>query len=263
MASNVPATTDNRRPRPPPSNRPCRPSPNHLSSHPARRGPPEHHDRAVPTCAWRAHRRVRCACAVDADGHHRRRPLKGLATGDPTRYDARQPSLTASARRGDLDAPTRRPAPPAPAPPTRGRSRGPAAPHGRLHERGGGGGGGGDGDYTLYVLLVNRDPATPTLSYSGGAPLASSPDEETAESCTAIIVEYPWSFRSSSWSTTYRSSSPTSSSSACPRTADGHDRDHGRPRGRHRGPGHGTRRAGAAGGCRPRLSKPAALGDLP
>ncbi len=56
----------------------------------------------------------------------------------------------------------------------------------------GGGGGGGDSDYILYVLLVNRDAASAhTLSYSGGAPLPSSPDEETAEPCTAIIVEYP------------------------------------------------------------------------
>ncbi len=55
---------------------------------------------------------------------------------------------------------------------------------------GGGGGGGGSTDYVLYVLLVNRDSAEHTLSYSGGAPLASSPDEETAESCHAIIVHY-------------------------------------------------------------------------
>jgi len=56
---------------------------------------------------------------------------------------------------------------------------------------GGGGGGGGNTDYTLYVLLVNRDPNAPhTLSYSGGAALASSPDGETAESCTAVIVHY-------------------------------------------------------------------------
>jgi hypothetical protein len=56
---------------------------------------------------------------------------------------------------------------------------------------GGGGGGGGDGAYVLRVLLVNRDPAAShVLSYSGGAPLASSPDEETVESCTAAIVHY-------------------------------------------------------------------------
>jgi hypothetical protein len=55
---------------------------------------------------------------------------------------------------------------------------------------GGGGGGGGDTDYVLYVLLVNRHTEPHTLSYSGGAPLASSPDEETAESCRAIIVHY-------------------------------------------------------------------------
>ena len=57
----------------------------------------------------------------------------------------------------------------------------------------GGGGGGGDGDtsYVLRVLLVNRDPAAShVLSYSGGAPLASSPDEETVESCSAAIVHY-------------------------------------------------------------------------
>lgn len=55
---------------------------------------------------------------------------------------------------------------------------------------GGGGGGGGDTDYALHVLLVNRDSAPHTLSYSGGAPLANSPDEETAEACKAIIVYY-------------------------------------------------------------------------
>jgi len=57
----------------------------------------------------------------------------------------------------------------------------------------GGGGGGGNGDtaYVLRVLLVNRDPAAShVLSYSGGAPLASSPDEETVESCSAAIVHY-------------------------------------------------------------------------
>jgi hypothetical protein len=57
---------------------------------------------------------------------------------------------------------------------------------------GGGGGGGGDTDYILYVLLVNRDAAAShTMSYSGGAPLPSSQDEETAEPCTAIRVDYP------------------------------------------------------------------------
>ena len=56
---------------------------------------------------------------------------------------------------------------------------------------GGGGGGGGNTDYILYVLLVNRDPnAAHTVSYSGGAALASSPDSETAESCAAVIVHY-------------------------------------------------------------------------
>lgn len=55
----------------------------------------------------------------------------------------------------------------------------------------GGGGGGGNTDYVLYVLFVNRDPNGPhTVSYSGGAALASSPDSETAESCTAVIVQY-------------------------------------------------------------------------
>lgn len=55
----------------------------------------------------------------------------------------------------------------------------------------GGGGGGGGGTYVLRVLLVNRDPtASHVLSYSGGAPLASSPDEETVESCSAAIVHY-------------------------------------------------------------------------
>ena len=58
---------------------------------------------------------------------------------------------------------------------------------------GGGGDGGGDADYTLAVLLVNRDEAAEShvLSYSGGAPLADSPDDETVESCTAAIVYYP------------------------------------------------------------------------
>jgi hypothetical protein len=56
---------------------------------------------------------------------------------------------------------------------------------------GGGGGGNGDTTYVLRVLLVNRDPAAShVLSYSGGAPLASSPDEETVESCSAAIVHY-------------------------------------------------------------------------
>jgi len=56
---------------------------------------------------------------------------------------------------------------------------------------GGGGGGGGDTTYVLRVLLVNRDPAAEhVLSYSGGAALASSPDEETVEPCSAIIVHY-------------------------------------------------------------------------
>ncbi|MEK6192164.1 MAG: hypothetical protein AABM41_07555 [Chloroflexota bacterium] len=56
---------------------------------------------------------------------------------------------------------------------------------------GGGGGGNGDTTYVLRVLLVNRDPAAShVLSYSAGAPLASSPDEETVESCAAVIVHY-------------------------------------------------------------------------
>jgi hypothetical protein len=54
-----------------------------------------------------------------------------------------------------------------------------------------GGGGGGDSDYTLFVLLVNRSDQEHVLSYSGGAPLADSPDGETAGPCSAIIVEYP------------------------------------------------------------------------
>jgi hypothetical protein len=54
-----------------------------------------------------------------------------------------------------------------------------------------GGGGGGESDYTLFVLLTNRDSEAHTLSYSGGAPLADSPDGETVESCKAIIVHYP------------------------------------------------------------------------
>lgn len=56
---------------------------------------------------------------------------------------------------------------------------------------GGGGGGGGDSTFTFRVLLVNRDPsADHVLSYTGGAPLANSPDDETVESCTAAIVFY-------------------------------------------------------------------------
>jgi hypothetical protein len=58
---------------------------------------------------------------------------------------------------------------------------------------GGGGGDGGDGggsDYTLKVLVVNASADSHTLSYSGGAPLADSPDEETVETCSAIIVWY-------------------------------------------------------------------------
>jgi hypothetical protein len=53
------------------------------------------------------------------------------------------------------------------------------------------GGDGGDSDYTLFVLLVNRNDQEHTLSYSGGAPLPDSPDAETAEPCSAIVVEYP------------------------------------------------------------------------
>ena len=57
---------------------------------------------------------------------------------------------------------------------------------------GGGGGGGGDASYVIRVLVVNRDPAAEShvLSYSGGAALASSRDDETVESCTAAIVDY-------------------------------------------------------------------------
>jgi hypothetical protein len=53
------------------------------------------------------------------------------------------------------------------------------------------GGGNGSSEYTLYVLLVNRHTEAHVLSYSGGAALPGSPDEETAESCSAIIVHYP------------------------------------------------------------------------
>lgn len=57
---------------------------------------------------------------------------------------------------------------------------------------GGGGGGGGNSDFTLYVLVVNRDESTEShiLSYTGGAPLASSQDDETVESCAAAVVSY-------------------------------------------------------------------------
>lgn len=52
-------------------------------------------------------------------------------------------------------------------------------------------GGGAESEYILRVLVVNADSATHTLSYSGGAPLADSPDPEEVESCHAIIVWYP------------------------------------------------------------------------
>jgi hypothetical protein len=52
-------------------------------------------------------------------------------------------------------------------------------------------GGDAESDYILRVLVVNANDATHTLSYSGGAPLADSPDPEEVESCDAIIVWYP------------------------------------------------------------------------
>ena len=53
------------------------------------------------------------------------------------------------------------------------------------------GGGGGESEYILRVLVVNANSAAHTLSYSGGAPLADSPDPEEVEPCDAIIVWYP------------------------------------------------------------------------
>ena len=55
---------------------------------------------------------------------------------------------------------------------------------------GGGGGGNGDTGYVLRVLMINAHTDPHTLSYSGGAPLPSSEDGETAETCSAIIVDY-------------------------------------------------------------------------
>jgi hypothetical protein len=55
---------------------------------------------------------------------------------------------------------------------------------------GGGGGGGDESEFVLRVLMINAHTEAHTLSYSGGAPLEDSPDGETAESCTAIIVAY-------------------------------------------------------------------------
>lgn len=55
---------------------------------------------------------------------------------------------------------------------------------------GGGGNGGGEPEYVLRVLMINYHTEAHTLTYSNGAPLDISPDGETAESCTAIIVAY-------------------------------------------------------------------------
>jgi hypothetical protein len=57
---------------------------------------------------------------------------------------------------------------------------------------GGGGAGGesGESENVLRVLVVNEHSEAHTLSYSGGAPLADSPDPEDVESCTAAIVWY-------------------------------------------------------------------------
>jgi len=60
-----------------------------------------------------------------------------------------------------------------------------------------GGGDGGDGngantDFHLTVLVVNKDQtASHALSYSGGAALSTSEDDEDVESCTAAVVQYP------------------------------------------------------------------------
>jgi hypothetical protein len=56
---------------------------------------------------------------------------------------------------------------------------------------GDGGGGGVESEYVFRVLVVNAHSASHVLSYTGGAPLPDSPDEETVESCAAIIVWYP------------------------------------------------------------------------
>lgn len=55
---------------------------------------------------------------------------------------------------------------------------------------GGGGNGGGEPEYVLRVLMINYHTEAHTLTYSNGAPLDISPDGETVESCTAIIVAY-------------------------------------------------------------------------
>jgi hypothetical protein len=55
---------------------------------------------------------------------------------------------------------------------------------------GGGGGGSGESDDILRVLVVNEHSEVHTLSYSGGEPLADSPDAAEVESCTAAIVWY-------------------------------------------------------------------------
>jgi hypothetical protein len=59
-----------------------------------------------------------------------------------------------------------------------------------------GGGGNGDGsgsvDHVLSVLVTNKDEAAEshTASYSGGAPLPESENDEVVESCTYAILRY-------------------------------------------------------------------------
>jgi hypothetical protein len=59
-----------------------------------------------------------------------------------------------------------------------------------------GGGNNGDGngttDHVLSVLVTNKDEAAEshTASYSGGAPLAESEDDEVVETCTAAVLRY-------------------------------------------------------------------------
>lgn len=55
---------------------------------------------------------------------------------------------------------------------------------------GAGGGGAGESASVLRVLVVNEHSEAHTLSYSGGSPLADSPDPVEVESCTAALVWY-------------------------------------------------------------------------
>ena len=54
------------------------------------------------------------------------------------------------------------------------------------------GDGTGTTEHVLSVLVTNKDQAAEshTASYSGGAPLAESEDDEVVESCTAAVLRY-------------------------------------------------------------------------